>query len=95
MLDISTNIVHKAFDEDAHKVVIVENVAALQHPFGQFVSVLLDAKLMLAQATLLIVPFNDDVGPRVRAQHVMHSLRIRRNLLILGTQVSACIHVTS
>ena len=48
MLDISTNVVRKTFDEDSHELSIVKDVAALQPTLSQFFSVLLDAETVLA-----------------------------------------------
>ena len=48
MLDISANAICETFEEDAYELVIVEDVAALQHTLGQFVSILLGAEAMVA-----------------------------------------------
>ena len=84
MLDISANVVHKAFAEDALELIIVENVTAPHRMLGQFVSVLLDAEPTLAQGTDRTVRNIDDVCRCVRAHKVMHGLRMRFYLLILG-----------
>ena len=68
--------------------------AALQRAFSQFVSVLLDAETIVSQVMERIFRFIDDVSRRLRAQQIMQDLRIRRNLLIPGTLVSASVFKT-
>ena len=41
------NVVHKVFDEDAHELVIVEDVSILYHTLLQLISVLFNGDMML------------------------------------------------